>query len=223
MINKIANLVTFLSLLNGFMSIFFSLQGDFTFAAWAIIVAVIFDGLDGQIARLNHNPSVFGKQLDSLTDVVSFGVAPSILGYTFIYRNFYVLGIAILFLYLICSIVRLAKFNIISKEEMVYYFWGLPTTMSGGLLASFVLFYRRIVKAPPESLVFLLVVFVLSLVMISRVKYLNLDGLIKLLGKKIWLFLPPALALLIIFPEPVIFLIFLSYTLFSPLMAKRVK
>jgi len=79
--NYLANFLTVLSLFFGFLSIIFSLESHFTFASWAIILSVIFDGLDGQVARKNPVPSEFGKELDSLADVVSFGIAPSILGY----------------------------------------------------------------------------------------------------------------------------------------------
>lgn len=83
--NLLANFLTGLSLIGGFAAIIYSLEGHFTFACWAIILSVIFDGLDGQIARKNPVPSEFGKELDSLVDVVSFGIAPLILGYVFVY------------------------------------------------------------------------------------------------------------------------------------------
>ncbi len=90
--NFLANLLTGSSLLFGFVSIIFSLEGHFTFASWAIILSVVFDGVDGQVARKNPQPSAFGKELDSLVDVVSFGIAPSILGYVFIYQSFHFLA-----------------------------------------------------------------------------------------------------------------------------------
>src|SRR3990167_5481174 len=104
--NLLANFLSILSLIFGFVSIIFSLESHFTFASWAIILSVIFDGLDGQIARLNPTLSEFGKQLDSLVDVVSFGVAPSVLGYIFVYRNFYLGATLALFIYLFCSVMR---------------------------------------------------------------------------------------------------------------------
>jgi len=104
--NYLANFLTGLSLLFGFLSIIFSLEGQFTCASWAIILSVISDGLDGQIARKNPLPSEFGKELDSLVDVVSFGIAPAILGYVFVYSNFQAL--ATLALLYICRVAYFA-------------------------------------------------------------------------------------------------------------------
>jgi len=227
--NYLANFLTILSLVSGFVSIIFSLESHFTFACWAIILSVLFDGLDGQIARRNPAPSEFGKELDSLVDVVSFGIAPSILGYIFVYREFYLWATIALFFYLFCSVMRLAKYNITPKEKMVNYFYGLPTTVSGGILASFVLIYRKkglmlLPQLVPAAFLFLAIL--LAFLMVSRVKYLNLDGLKQLLGKKIKLIVLSLVVLLIIeaFLKKVgitIFTLFLIYLIFSPFVVKR--
>lgn len=180
--NHLANLLTGLSLISGFASIIFSLERHFTFACWAIILSVIFDGLDGQVARLNPKPSEFGKELDSLADVVSFGVAPAILGYIFIYHSFYFWAIMALLVYLICSVFRLAKYNITPKDRMVNHFIGLPTTVSGGVLASFILIYRRYTQLPPPVLSLFLIL-ILAFLMVSKVKYPNLEYLKKTFRK----------------------------------------
>jgi len=180
-VNYLANFLTILSLLFGFISIIFSLESHFTFAGWSIALSVLFDGLDGQVARKNPTPSEFGKELDSLVDVISFGIAPSILGYIFIYRHFHLWATLALFVYLFCGVMRLARYNITPKEKLVNYFYGLPTTVSGGVLASFVLIFRKGNDLSPlprsEPIIFLLLVLTLSFLMLSRVRYLNLDGL----------------------------------------------
>jgi len=229
--NYLANFLTSLSLVFGFVSIIFSLESHFTFASWAIILSVIVDGLDGQIARRNPVPSEFGKELDSLVDVVSFGIAPSVLGYIFIYRSFYFWATLALFIYLFCSVMRLAKFNITPKEKLANYFYGLPTTVSGGLLASFILIYRKgkdISPLPPSiPMIFLFLVLLLTFLMVSRVRYLNLDGLKELFGRKIKLTVLVLLILLIIAAflrkaGTAVFSLFLIYLLFSPFMIKRI-
>jgi CDP-diacylglycerol--serine O-phosphatidyltransferase len=238
--NYIANFLTLLSLACGFVSLIFSLENQFTFAAWAIILSVIFDGLDGQIARLNPVPSDFGKELDSLVDVVSFGIAPSILGYVFIYRKFYLLAVLALFAYLVCSVLRLAKYNITPKEVLTNYFIGLPTTASGGMLASFILIYRKkgdmlFPEFLPDILgpqfmpaIFFVLVLSLAFLMVSRIRYLNLDGLRKFLGKKlIWV----VLIFIVVFIFAALFrkvgitlfTVFLIYLLFSPFVVKRLE
>lgn len=226
--NSLANILTYFSLAFGFTSIIFSLEGHFTFACWSIILSVVLDGLDGQVARRNPSPSNFGKELDSLVDVVSFGIAPSVLGYIFVYREFY-LYLA-LFVYLFCSVTRLAKYNITEKQEMVDSFFGLPTTVSGGVLASFILIFRKgkDVTPLPEyiPLVFILVILLLSFLMVSRVRYLNLDGLKQFFGKKLKIslfFLAILLIAAFSFRKggTVLFSLFLIYLLFSPFMVKR--
>jgi len=229
-VNFLANYLTSLSLVFGFVSIIFSLENHFTFSSWAIILSVIFDGLDGQIARKNPTPSEFGKELDSLVDVVSFGIAPSVLGYIFIYRAFYFWATLALFIYLFCSVMRLARYNITPKEKMVNYFYGLPTTVGGGILASFILIYRKGKDISPLSpsihTIFLFLVLLLAFLMVSRVRYLNLDGLKELFGRKIKLTVLVLLILLIIaaFLKKAgiaVFSLFLIYLLFCPFVVKR--
>jgi len=236
--NYLANLLTGLSLLFGFFSIIFSLESQFTFSCWSILFSVVFDGLDGQIARRNPVPSAFGKELDSLVDVVSFGIAPAILGYVFVYINFQILAVIALFVYLSCSVFRLAKYNITPKEKMVNYFLGLPTTMSGALLASFILIYRKKQEMIlPEFLpnilypqyipaIFVILILILSFLMVSKVKYLNLDGLKQLMGKNLILWVSIAILILIAAillnkTGFALFTIFLIYLIFSPFVVKR--
>ncbi len=228
--NFLANSLTVLSLICGFSSIIFCIEGHFTFASWAIILSVIFDGLDGQMARRNPVPSEFGEELDSLADVVCFGIAPSILGYIFIYRTFYFWATLALFIYLFSSVMRLAKYNITPKEKLADYFYGLPTTVSGGILASFILIYRKgkDISPLPQSVpvIFLFMVLLLAFLMVSRVRYLNLDGLKKLFGKKTNLTVLILVAFLILdgFLKKAgvfIFSLFLIYLLFSPFVVKR--
>lgn len=238
--NQLANFVTGLSLACGFASIIFSLEAQFTFASWAIIFSVIFDGLDGQVARKNPLPSQFGKELDSLVDVVCFGVAPSVLGYIFIYQEFSFWATLALFTYLVCSILRLAKYNITPKEKMVNYFIGLPTTASGGVLASFILIYRkkqemalppfipRILSPNFVPLLFVCLVLVLAFLMVSRARYLNLDGIKQLLGRKLRVKVAFLLLILLLMAAAIfkkagiaVFTLFFIYLLFSPFVVKR--
>lgn len=227
--NFLADFITSLSLLCGFVSIIFSLESHFTFASWAIILSVILDGLDGQIARRNPAPNEFGKELDSLVDVISFGIAPAILGYIYIYKHFYLWATVALFIYLFSSVMRLAKYNITPKEKMINYFYGLPTAVSGGMLASFILIFRKgqeMFLPQFVPIVFLPLVLILAFLMISRARYLNLDGLKQLLGAKTK---PAVLVLSILFILAAyfrkagisIFTLFLIYLIFSPFAVKR--
>ncbi len=236
--NRLANFLSILSLACGFVSIIFSLESHFTFACWAIILSVVFDGLDGQVARRNPVPSEFGKELDSLVDVISFGIAPSVLGYIFVYRDFYFWAAAALFIYLLCSVMRLVKYNIMPKEKAANYFIGLPTTAAGGILVSFILVYRRkedmfmpeflpsILSPKFIPIIFLIIVLILAYLMVSRIKYLNLDGIKDIFGKRIKPVISIVTILLVIgiylHKEGfILFTLFLIYLIFSPFVVKR--
>lgn len=226
----LANFLTFLSLLFGFASIIFSLEGHFTFASWAIIFSVVFDGLDGQVARKNPIPNEFGKELDSLVDVISFGIAPSVLGYVFVYQDFHLWATLAFFVYLCASVFRLAKYNITVKDKFANYFNGLPTTASGGILASFILIYRRYTQSPPPF-VFFVIVILLAVLMASKVKYANLDGIKQMFKSShvtLWVVLLVLISVSASFymltgaflPEINICTLFTFY-LFSPLFLKK--
>ncbi len=215
----LANIVTGLGLLSAFLSIIFSLEHHFTFASWAIILAVIFDGLDGQVARRQKMRSEFGGEFDSLVDAISFGVAPTVLGYIFVYSHFHLWTVLPLFLYLLFSVARLARFNITPKEKTPGYFYGLPTTASGGMMASFILVHRRYgLEVHPA--IFVVMVLLLAFLMISRVRYLNLSSLNKISGKIVYLVLGGGFIVAVIFPEITAFVIFIIYLVFSPFVVK---
>jgi CDP-diacylglycerol--serine O-phosphatidyltransferase len=229
--NPLANSITILSLACGFFSIIFSLEGLFGLASWAIILSVVFDGIDGQIARRKPSSSEFGRELDSLADVISFGVAPSILGYSFLYREFYPWSTAALFFYLFASVIRLAKYNVTPKDKLRNFFFGLPTTVSGGMLAAFILIYRNNTDAALAQYVptaFIFLVLALALLMTSRIKYLNLDGLGQALSRRRPLIIVLLAALLIAAglvgkQGAAMFGIFLIYLVFSPLLEKGIR
>jgi len=131
----------------GLLSIFQSVDGHFTTAAWFIVCALACDILDGRVARATKTTSEFGVQLDSLSDLISFGVAPAIMMY-FVVLNVHPLtkgkiGIAIAVLFVLCSALRLARFNVgTTKTPLSKSFVGLPTPASAGVIISFVLSYE---------------------------------------------------------------------------------
>jgi CDP-diacylglycerol--serine O-phosphatidyltransferase len=216
-----ANLLTFLGLFCGFASIILCLEGYFAFAAWAIILGAIFDGLDGQTARLSQVPNEFGKHFDSLVDAVTFGIAPAILGYAFVYKKFQIIATLVLFIYLASSVVRLARYNAASSEKTAHYFHGLPTTASGGFLASLVLIYISYGRSVPP-VIFLLLVLTLACLMLSRVRYLNLDGLKKLVLNKIVIAIFALVLIAAVFvPQIVLILFFSAYIIFAPFASAR--
>ena len=131
------NILTLAGVCLGISSIKFSIDGNFTLAVTLILFAAILDALDGRIARLIKGTSEFGKELDSLTDFVSFGIAPVFILYFWELNNYGKLGWAITLIYSVCCVLRLARFNLtkIDKEQTWKnnFFEGIPSP-AGGIL-----------------------------------------------------------------------------------------
>lgn len=139
------NLITLSSMFAGFYSIVASFNGDFERAAWAILIASIFDVLDGWVARVTHTATRFGIEMDSLADVISFGVAPGILAYTWTLSSFGKIGWLGSFFLVACAALRLARFNVQMGSAEKKHFTGLPTPASALVIATTVLAYEEIV------------------------------------------------------------------------------
>ena len=131
------NLLTLIGVCLGISSIKFSLDGNYNLAVIFIIFAALLDALDGRIARLIHGTSEFGKELDSLTDFVSFGIAPAFIVYFWELKNYGKIGWAITLVYSVCCVLRLARFNLTkikdSESWKVNFFEGIPSP-AGGIL-----------------------------------------------------------------------------------------
>ena len=130
------NMLTLIGVCIGLTSIRFALSGEFHLAIIAIIFAALIDGLDGRIARLIKGTSRVGKELDSLTDMISFGVAPAFIMYFWTLSSLGRLGWLICLIYVICVALRLARFNINSNQEPSWrdnFFQGVPSP-AGGIL-----------------------------------------------------------------------------------------
>ena len=134
----IPNILTLLALCAGMTAMRFAIGGNFVGAVFAIIVAGIFDGLDGRIARLLKSTSIFGAELDSLADFVSFGVAPAAVLYLWTMSSLHGLGWAIVLFYAVCCALRLARFNIEAgaapPSHMAPFFTGVPAPAGAGLV-----------------------------------------------------------------------------------------
>ena len=130
------NLITTAALLCGFYSIIASTGGQFEKAVYAIFLAALFDGLDGRVARWTNAQSAFGEQFDSLSDMLSFGVAPAILAYSWILSPLGRIGLACAFIYTACAAFRLARFNVQIAVVDKRYFIGLASPLAALVLAS---------------------------------------------------------------------------------------
>jgi len=214
----------------GILSIFSSIDGHFIRAAWFLIGALACDIIDGRIARLTKTTSEFGMQLDSLSDLVSFGAAPAIMMYMLVLNNMGKIGVSIAVLFVLCSALRLARYNTLSKSgEIRKHFVGLPTPASAGVIISFVLSYELLAPAdyalnfktipvlmeiiPAFFKAMPIVIVSLSFLMVSNIPYLSFKKVkltrvrtIELLAVVIVLII-----LIVVYPQNIIFIIFSVY------------
>lgn len=167
----IPNLFTAMNMFSGFFSIISASQGNFRYACWLIVVAAIFDALDGFMARLTKSSSELGVELDSLSDVVSFGAAPSFLLYKTYFYQFDTIGIILSSLPLISGGFRLARFNVQLVGFDKSYFTGLPIPSAALTIVFFLLgFYNDGFNGIANQIIIPLVI-ILSFLMVSKVKY----------------------------------------------------
>jgi len=169
----VPTLFTVLNMFCGFLSIVHSSNGEFSEAAYFIILAAVFDAVDGLMARLTKSSSAFGVQIDSLSDVVSFGAAPAFLVYKILLHQFNALGIIISSLLVILGGIRLARFNVQLVGFDKEHFVGLPIPMSAMTIVTYVLTFSvdngRLMETAALVLPYLVVG--VSLLMVSRIKY----------------------------------------------------
>lgn len=167
----IPNLFTALNMFSGFLSIIYSSNGNFVYAGWLIIVAAIFDTLDGLMARLTKSSSELGVELDSLSDVVSFGAAPSFLLYKTYFYNFETAGIILSSLPLIAGGFRLARFNVQLIGFDKKYFTGLPIPSAAIIFATMVLSFYNNGFEKIFDYIIIPGVIIISYLMVSKVRY----------------------------------------------------
>ncbi len=165
------NIFTTGNLICGFLSIISAAEGDPTQAAWFVILAGFMDALDGKVARFSKAASAFGKELDSLADMISFGVAPAFLIYTFKLNVLGKWGWIIGMVYISASAFRLARFNLLAQSEEKKNFMGLPVPAAGIALSTFIIFCYHVWGRVEygEYLVSMTVLF--SALMVSQVEY----------------------------------------------------
>lgn len=166
------NFFTLMNLFSGFYSVICTIEGHFITAAVAIMIAGVFDLLDGKIARATHTSSHFGAEFDSLADLVSFGMAPAVMLYVWLLQPFGRLGWLAAFLFTACGALRLARFNTNLDHSGDGNFTGLPIPAAAGMLAVTVLFVLDLGMTPEVCrFPILLLTYMLAFLMVSNIKY----------------------------------------------------
>lgn len=160
--SQAANILTIINLSFGISSLLAIVQGEFQLGLLLIFIAAFSDRFDGVVARKLHIESEFGKQLDSMCDMVSFGVAPAILTYQIVLHEYRAAGILFILIYIACGAIRLARFNITENNG---YFTGLPITVAG-----IVLTFSTLGDSIFPSHIFMYITIGLALLMVSPFK-----------------------------------------------------
>ena len=137
-IYMLPNMVTLAALFGGFYAVVMAMNGRFDLATVAIFASMVLDSLDGRIARMTNTQSAFGEQMDSLSDMVSFGAAPALIAYEWGLRGLGRWGWIAAFVYCACAALRLARFNVNTTVVDKRYFQGLPSPAAAALVAGFI-------------------------------------------------------------------------------------
>ena len=207
----IPNALTALNLVLGICAIISTFNGEFYRAALFVVAAMISDGLDGRVARYLKVSSEFGKELDSLCDLVSFGVAPAILAYAFLLKDLPgMTGYIVAAFFATCGALRLARFNV-NTGVVKGYFMGLPIPAAGCVVATFIMLGIK-----PLGFIFPVMVLLCGYLMVSTIKYPDFKGK----GEKIRI-IPVVMTLLIsgyilfTMKDAILFVPFFAYALFG--------
>lgn len=223
----------------GFYAIIAIYKNDYSKAALAIIIALVVDFLDGAVARMVKATSDFGVELDSLADLVSFGVAPGMLAYVFAMKPFGRIGWLAAFLFAACGALRLARFNIQTKKLDKRYFVGLPIPAAAGIIASCVFFLGdtpslqileyEVLSPEVTSALMVVLVAVTAFLMVSKIRYRSLKEFDISRRHPFTILISMLLAMLIIASEPnlLLFAFFSLYALsgflrYLPIRRKRI-
>ncbi len=210
------NLFTTAALFSGFYAIVQAMNGRFEFSAIAIFVAMVFDGLDGRIARLTHTQSAFGAEYDSLSDMVSFGAAPSLVIYEWALKDLGKLGWVAAFIYCAGAALRLARFNTNLDVVDKRYFQGLPSPAAAALVAGLVWVLHGLGYTGDEARWYACIITIFAgVTMVSNIPYwsgkdINLRRSVPFI---IIAAIALAFALIGIYPEGMMFGLFLCYAL----------
>lgn len=224
-------LITLANISVGMLSIVTAATDLYSKAAWMILICIVLDMIDGRVARWTNTQSMFGVQIDSIADIISFGVAPSFLMYRIALHKWNNPGMAIAIFYVLAVAIRLAKYTVMATErfgEPESFFEGLPSPAAAGILASFVLSYELFeagqeitVKTIPlieKRMPFFfktipVTMAIVSLTMISKIKYAGFKKLKIDRSQSIQILALVTVAILLIvsYPQNTIFIIFLVY------------
>ena len=211
-VSLLPSLFTLANVFCGWSCVVYAMRGELETAAPFIGVAMVLDMLDGRIARMTGTTSEFGVQLDSLADIISFGMAPAVLAYAWGLQPLGRLGWAVGFLFVTGAALRLARFNI-QKNTDKRYFVGLASPAAAAIIASTVFYYPFGLRARPEAFLGVALTVVPALLMVSTIRFLSFKTID--LGERrryqILIALAAFFALIVTFPQEVLLIMAYAY------------
>lgn len=165
------NFFTASSIFAGIYSIISAVEGNFVLAAWMVLLSLVFDGLDGRVARLTNTCSQFGIEFDSLADIIAFGAAPAMLIYLYAGEDFGRFGIMTSALFVIFGGIRLARFNVMTGETEPSVFIGVPIPTAAVFVAILVLLFEQYSFLASYKLIILISALLVAVLMVSNIRY----------------------------------------------------
>ena len=213
-ISYIPNIITLAGIFAGFTSIIASINNNYIMASYFILLAFLFDGLDGKTARLLNAESALGLQLDSLADTISFGVAPAILSYQCVLSHYNFFGLLSAYFFVVCGVLRLARFNTSKHNNSI--FLGLPIPAAACTISCCVLSLRYLPESSiysGERVFFIILINGLSFLMVTSLHYPSFKKVDFLVHKQHLVVLCILIIFLIVslYYEFIMFILFLIY------------
>jgi len=215
------NLFTTAALFAGFYAVVAAMKGMFDIAAMAIFIAMVADGLDGRVARLTNTQSAFGAEYDSLSDMISFGIAPALVAYSWGLHTLGKLGWLSAFVYAAATALRLARFNTSTSSNDKRFFYGLPCPAAAAVVAS-TIWVLQLLSLRNDFLIFIVgvVTILMGVLMLSNVRYhsfkqVDLKGRVPFIAIIILVLVFVGIAL---DPPVILFLGFVGYAISGPIM-----
>ncbi len=221
LIYLLPNFFTASSIFAGVLSMISALNGSYEKAAWLIMLALVFDGLDGRVARLTNTCSKFGVEFDSLADIVAFGAAPAILIYTYVGGDYGRYGVVVSALFVIFGAVRLARFNVMTAQTEPSVFIGVPIPTAAVFVSVLVLVSESYAPLRSAGYIILIAAVAVALLMVSNIRYPSFKKLDMQAMHMTRFFIALIMTALLIFLYPIegLALLFSLYILYGPLRA----
>lgn len=218
------NLMTTTALFAGFYAVIAGMNGEFEQGAIAIFIAMVFDGLDGRVARMTNSSSAFGAEYDSLADMVSFGLAPALLVYQWALHDYGKLGWLVAFIFTVGAALRLARFNTQIGTADKRYFQGLPSPAAAAVLAGYIwMVEANAIQTGFEPIFATLLTLVVGVMMVSNIRFSSFKD-IDFKGKVPFvtlLLIVLVFVVITIEPSMILFLVFFGYAVSGPFLTLR--